>query len=137
MTKMTGTKDLSELLKAMAPKVRERDLVFCTIPWEDIPDTTIDPLCLFKEEEGFSLILTKKQADSLGLNYDGVWTRIELMVHSDLMAIGFLSAVSKALADGEISVNVVSAHFHDHLFVPSDQAKKAIKLLEQLSKDLP
>jgi hypothetical protein len=118
----------------MKPEMRQIELVFCTIPWEDIPETTIDPLLLFKEIEGMTIILPKLKADELGFNYEGTWTWIELSVHSSLQAVGFMAAISDALAREGISVNVVSAFHHDHLFVPDKKAKKAIKVLEELSK---
>ncbi|MHA2425884.1 MAG: ACT domain-containing protein [Candidatus Thorarchaeota archaeon] len=131
---MTGETELSKLIGSMKPEMRQIELVFCTIPWEDIPETTIDPLLLFKEIEGMTIILPKLKADELGFNYEGTWTWIELSVHSSLQAVGFMAAISDALAREGISVNVVSAFHHDHLFVPDKKAKKAIKVLEELSK---
>ncbi|MHA1909325.1 MAG: ACT domain-containing protein [Candidatus Thorarchaeota archaeon] len=131
---MTGETDISKLIESMKPEMRQIELVFCTLPWDDIPETTIDPLLLFKEIEGMTIILPKLKADELGFSYEGTWTWIELSVHSSLHAVGFMSIISKALADAEISVNVVSAFHHDHLFVPDKKAKKAIRVLEELSK---
>lgn len=54
---------------------------------------------------------------------------ITLNVHSALDAIGFLAAVASLLATAEISVNAVSAYYHDHLFVPLERADDAMRLL--------
>jgi hypothetical protein len=59
---------------------------------------------------------------------------ITLNVHSDLSAIGFLARITGALAESGISVNAVSAYYHDHLFVPINAAKRAIIILNGLSK---
>ena len=132
---MTGETDLKELVCSMKPKIRQIELVFCTISWEALPEIPLDPLLFFKELEGVTMVMPSCEADSLELAYDGTWSWIELTVHSSLNAIGFLSAISKSLADAGISVNVVSAFHHDHLFVPDDKAKQAVKVLEKLSKD--
>jgi len=132
---MTGETDLKELVRSMKPKIRQIELVFCTISWEELPEIPLDPLLFFKELEGVTMVMPKREADSLELLYDNTWSWIELTVHSSLNAIGFLSIISTALADEGISVNVVSAYHHDHLFVPDDKAKQAVKVLRKLSKD--
>jgi hypothetical protein len=52
------------------------------------------------------------------------------MVHSSLSAIGFLSVLTSRLAQAHISVNAVSAFYHDHLFVPWESRETAMKVLE-------
>ncbi len=133
---MTGVEDVSELLRSMDPVIRQTDLVFCTLGWENLPETPIDPLLLFKEVEGFTVVIPRVIARRLGLSYGEVWTWIELSVQSSLTAIGFIAAISTTLAKHEISVNVVSAYHHDHLFVREKDAKKAIKVLKELSSSL-
>ncbi|EKD51400.1 MAG: hypothetical protein ACD_62C00265G0006 [uncultured bacterium] len=58
---------------------------------------------------------------------------ITLTVHSGLDAVGFLARISTALAEAGISLNAVSAFYHDHLFVPVDRAGEAMVALERLS----
>jgi hypothetical protein len=53
-------------------------------------------------------------------------------VHSELEAVGFLAAVTNALAAGGISGNVFSAVNHDHLFVPYEQGERAVEILRAL-----
>ena len=57
---------------------------------------------------------------------------IVLTVHSSLNAVGLTAAVAGALAAAGISANVVAAHYHDHIFVPSERAVDALAVLEQL-----
>jgi hypothetical protein len=47
--------------------------------------------------------------------------------------VGLLATIAQALAAQNISVNVVSAYFHDHLFVPEGQAEAAIACLQELT----
>ncbi|MEL6324322.1 MAG: ACT domain-containing protein, partial [Pseudomonadota bacterium] len=61
-----------------------------------------------------------------------VW--LELTVYSDLNAVGFLAAVSAALAAAKIPCNAVAAYHHDHIFVPAEKAEEAIGVIEALSR---
>ena len=80
------------------------------------------------------MILTKAEAktgsfgDSMALNL------ITLKVHSSLEAVGFLSVVTGKLAERGISVNAVSAYFHDHLLVPPRNAAEALNVLREIAK---
>ncbi|WP_414640799.1 ACT domain-containing protein [Archangium sp.] len=62
---------------------------------------------------------------------------LTLSVHSSLEAVGFLAAVTTRLAARGISVNPVSAYFHDHLFVPSARATESLALLAGLARGDP
>jgi hypothetical protein len=54
---------------------------------------------------------------------------VTLTVHSALDAVGFLAAITTRLAAAGISVNAVSAFFHDHLFVPVGRAEETVEIL--------
>lgn len=131
---MSGETNIKSLLKNMTPKLNEGEYVFCTLPSvsslkpEDIIGT-------FKEEEGWTVILNKTKADELTLEYSYFASWITLTIHSSLEAVGLTAAFSKALADASISCNVVSACFHDHIFVAQPDADKAMKVLRKLSED--
>ena len=58
---------------------------------------------------------------------------ITLEIHSALDAVGFLAAVTTALAREGIGVNPVAAYHHDHLFVPHDRAEDAMRALQDLA----
>ena len=130
---MVGISDLKTLLRSMNPKLIDEEFVFCTISETRFSQLKITPLLIFKEEEGFTLIMKREIADSNSFAYSGIWSQIILSVHSNLTAIGFLAEITNKLAKSGISVNVVSAFYHDHLFVPFEQAHKAMILLEDLS----
>lgn len=125
-------KDLNELMKNMSPELVKKKLVFCTI--DKTADLKILPIMVFREKEGVTLILRKEQADEYKLKYEGIWNMITLNVNSDLEAVGFLAKITEALAKNNISVNTVSAYYHDHLFVLENKSKKALDILKELSK---
>lgn len=132
---MIGISDLNNLIKSMKPKLITNDLVFCLVSDETYNTLTFIPILMFKESEGITLILPKEIAlkKSLCQEDEKTWVMISLTVHSSLEAIGFLAKITNYLANNEISVNVVSAYYHDHLFVLSKDAEKALNLLKDLS----
>ena len=117
----------------MRPEQIKGEFVFCIISIEQFSKLEIIPLLVFHEKEGVTLILDRKIADKLNLSYQETWAFITLTVHSDLAAVGFLAAITKKLAEKKISVNAVSAYYHDHLFVPYEKAELALRALQELS----
>jgi hypothetical protein len=95
---------------------------------------TLQPVHIFHEREGTTLIVRREEAEAAGLPYQFASRMITLTVHSSLEAIGLLAAVTGRLADAGISVNAVSAFYHDHLFVPAYRANAALHLLQNMSK---
>ena len=129
---MTGEKNLSRLLATMTPHLHEGEYVFCST--DDVIDiNSADILCSFREKEGLTVILHKNIADQFKLDYSFVASWITLTVHSSLEAVGLTAAFSKALSEKGISCNVVSAFYHDHIFVPCQDADKAMETLSRLS----
>ncbi|MEK6921630.1 MAG: ACT domain-containing protein [Nanoarchaeota archaeon] len=130
---MSGIKKLDILLKSMKPERIKGEFVFCTISKENFSKIKIAPLLIFHEKEGVTIIVEKELADKMNFQYQNTWAMITLSVHSDLAAIGFLAVITKKLAEEGISVNAVSAYYHDHLFVAYEKAERAMKAL----KDIP
>lgn len=75
------------------------------------------------------MIIGKHLADLNDLSYDLLFKRISLNVHSSMAAVGFLARITEVLAAQGFSVNVVSAYYHDHLYIQSDQAHAALETL--------
>mgnify|MGYP002393580319 CR=1 FL=1 len=83
--------------------------------------------------EGYTVIADKQLADRLNLDYNFIAAWITLTVHSSLQAVGLTAAFSRALADENISCNVMAGYFHDHIFVDERDADKALTVLKKLS----
>jgi hypothetical protein len=128
----TGEKDLKKLLEGMTPQLREGEYVFCSVAGGPLPDPA-DIVCFFREEEGLTLVLARSLADRLLLPYEFIAAWITLTVHSSLEAVGLTAAVSKALADRQISCNVIAAYYHDHIFVGVKDAALAMEALRDLA----
>ncbi len=131
---MSGERNLGRLLSEMKPVLHGDEFVYCSIDAADLFQVDEQPIMMFKEEEGTTLIFRKSVADRMSIEYNSIWSMITLSVHSDLEAVGFLAEVSKHLAMAGISVNVVSAYYHDHLLVPAEKAQIAMDVLQKLSE---
>ncbi|MEO1592733.1 MAG: ACT domain-containing protein [Cyanobacteria bacterium J06632_22] len=127
-----GETQLSKLLQGMQPVLQPDVYVFCCVPADAVP-LGLTPVGQFYEAEGLTLIVPQAQAEQLGLGYAYPARMITLMVQSSLAAVGFLAAITAALATQEISVNPVSAYYHDHLFVPVADAERAMVHLRALA----
>ena len=84
---------------------------------KEIP-AALKPVHIFRERERTAFIVRREEAEAAGLPYQFASRLITLTVHSSLEAVGFLAAITGRLAEAGISVNAVSAFYHDHLFVP-------------------
>ncbi|MBN1290431.1 MAG: ACT domain-containing protein [Candidatus Latescibacteria bacterium] len=131
---MSSESDLNYLLKSMNPVLHDGEFVFCTLSQNQADRLPVKPVSVFRENEGVSVVLSREQAEQFGISYNYISRMIVLTVHSSLDAVGFLAAVTGKLAEHGISVNPVSAYFHDYLFVPSPKAEEAIEILAQFTE---
>lgn len=118
----------------MAPVLDPATYVFCRLG-EGLSTDRLTARGIFHEREGVTLILEEAEAGRAGLAVAFVARRIELTVHSDLDAVGFLARVAGELAAAGIPSNVVSALHHDHLYVPVDLAERALAVLTHLERE--
>lgn len=128
---VAGETDLDRLLAGLAPELAARPRAIRTQARDDA--VPADAILSFREDEGVTVIVP---ADEAG---DGPrWAQITLRIHSSLEAVGMMAAISAALAAAEIPCNVVSAYYHDHLFVPwarRDDAMHALSALTSATRE--
>ncbi len=126
-------KGTRKMVANMTPVLQPGTFVFCSIIHnQDAAPAMTLAKATFVEDEGLSLILTKTDADRLGLSYETPMKQITLMVFSSLEGVGLTAAVAKALAKEGIPANIVAATQHDHVFVPARNAELAMKALRAL-----
>ena len=130
---MSGILKLEELLKTMSPELQAGEYVFCTVKGDLSDYVHLNPIASFIESEGLTLILKDDVATKEGIDFDGRFKQITLMVHSSLSAVGLTAAVSNKLTEHGISANVVAAYYHDHIFVQSEKAQEALAALQEIS----
>ena len=133
---MSGETNLAILLKSMNPILQANEYVFCSLDKKvnESDWLQLSPIGMFREKEGLTLILNRDHADDANIFYTSTFRLITLSVHSSLDAVGFLATITSKLAEKGISVNPISAYYHDHLFVPVSRATEAMELLQILSK---
>ncbi|MEV4555771.1 ACT domain-containing protein [Kitasatospora sp. NPDC049285] len=130
---MAGERDLQKLLSGMRPVLHPGRYVYCTLPAR-VP-AGLRPVVTVAEPEGVTFVVSQEEADALGLRYEFVASWITLQIHSALDAVGLTAAVAGRLADQGISCNVVAGFHHDHLFVPAEEAERALAALDSLSTE--
>jgi len=129
---MAAESNLQTLIKSMKPVLNHGNYVCCTV---DKLDTIAiqDIVSFFREEEGYTIVMPKDEADRLKIEYSYVAAWITLTVHSSLNAVGLTAAFSNALAAQGISCNVIAGFHHDHIFVAIEDAQKAMVVLQGLA----
>lgn len=129
---MPGESDLQVILKTMKPVLNEGEFVFCHAP-ENHYVALSDIICVFREKEGITIVVSREIADRFKLAYSYISAWITLTVHSSLESVGLTAAFSTALANEGVSCNVVAAYYHDHIFVNIKDAQRAMQVLESIS----
>ncbi len=124
---MSGESDLETLLKTL--KVRRRGGMWRFETSADQPGVS-EAIMTFRESEGLTTILPV-EADTPP---DNRWVWLEMSVHSDLNAVGFLARIANALTEAGVPCNAVAGYYHDHVFVPEHNADVAVKAIEELAK---
>lgn len=119
----------------MEPELFPGIFVFSTVLPADFIDVQNAAWGWFREPEGITLILEKRAAIAAGLETAFPSRMITLTVHSSLEAVGFLAIITEKLAAAGISINAISAYYHDHLFVPVEKADQTMKILHHIMKD--
>lgn len=115
------------MLAALEPRQRVGEFVFVTASSVDVPI-----FASILEDEGWTFVVRRGDAEQHGLEFDFVAAWITLSVQSALDAVGLTAAVSRALADAGISCNVLAGRLHDHLLVAHDDLDEALAVLQHL-----
>jgi uncharacterized protein len=132
---MSGESNLETLLRSMQPVLHPPVYVFATLKAGEEMPPSINPIMIFREEEGQTLILPESEARAANIAGSFPSRMITLQVHSSLAAVGFLAAITTRLAEAGLAVNPVSAYFHDHLFVSVERAEEALALLQSFASE--
>lgn len=131
---MPALTDLQQLLASLSPRLNPGTFQFCCVA-EPRAEHFAAALGSFREDEGWTLILPREDAQRLGLESDYAAAWITLDVQSALAAVGLTAAFSRALAKQGISCNVIAGFHHDHLFVAEADAERALTALRQLATE--
>ena len=130
---MPGQTDLKKILESIDPYLVDESFIFMTTDQSlSSISNTLNPIASFMENEGLSLVITQATADKNAITYDSVFSCISLGVHSSLESYGLISTISKELTQNNISTNVFSGYYHDHIFVQSSKAHQALEIISKI-----
>jgi len=126
-------RDLDTLIASMQPELQSGAYVFASLP-HDALTSGAGIVATFREREGLTVVMEESAAQAAGIAplFRAAW--ITLTVHSDLNAVGLTAAFARALGEAGISCNVIAAAWHDHIFVPVDDAARAMDALSALQR---
>jgi len=131
---MGGETDLSILLKTMKPILNDGIYSFhCVGSLNSIKIPLGEIVMFFGEREAITLIVSEQTANKYNLSRENSFSWITLSVHSSLEAVGLTAAFSTALAKVNISCNVVSGYYHDHIFVAYSDTEGAMSELNRFT----
>ncbi len=128
---MDGERNLETLLRTMQPQLADGKWVFRTSESSFDAATLETAILMFREPEGITIISPATPTD----NDLPIWSMITLSIHSSLEAVGFLAAITTALAAMDIPVNAASAYYHDHIFVPHARRDDAMECLRCMMRE--
>lgn len=131
---MSSVVDLGDLCRQMTPRLADGVYVYCTFSDFRLPGG-LEPICTFREAEGLTAIVGRREAEAAALPYVFPCRLVTLTVHSSLDAVGFLARITDRLARAGIACNAVAAFHHDHLFVPEARAEEALQILRNLASE--
>jgi hypothetical protein len=115
------------------PKLNEKPYAFVDATDKAVISTVINHVvCIFRETEGVTAIITEEAANELELPVEFTAAWITLEAETELTDIGITAAFSKALGERGISCNVFAPIHHDHIFVPWENRDEALEILEKL-----
>lgn len=124
---MSGQTNLEEVLKSI--KVSCDGIEYCFATVKDNNFSLKEILGIFQEDEGLTLIATKKYFEKNNISYDGPFAKLTIENHTSLDLVGLTATLSTKLAKVGISANVIAAYFHDYVFVQYNLRQKAISTI--------
>lgn len=126
---------MKALLRSMQPTLLPETYAYVTVPAGRPMPANLNPLATFKEPEGWSLLVTEREAGMSGLP-QSFWCRgIQLGIQPSLYAVGLLAAISERLARAGISINIISAYHRDYIFVPTSRAEESLNILRKMASE--
>lgn len=75
-----------------------------------------------------------KQEDIVKIEND--WKLITFNIFLDFSLTGFISKISSALAEANISIFVISSYSTDHILIKKENLDKTLKVLKKLELDI-
>ena len=127
-----GENNLKAILANLSPSLSDDEYIFYStkiMGKKEILD--LKPMATIQENEGITLVVLKETAELNFIPFNVIFKVITLGIHSSLTGVGLTSVIANALTKNGISSNVIAGYFHDHFFVKSEVAQKAMEVLSK------
>jgi len=125
-------RDLKEIIRTSSLIVHEGSFIYAKV--KTVP-VTGKPFLISQDDDEITVVTKKQQISELDLikSNDTVRSLLEIKFSADSPdAVGFLAAVSTALAEEGISISVVSTFSKDYLIVSNQDKEKAVEKLKNI-----
>ncbi len=134
---MSEALDLTYLVKNMNPVLFDGEYVFCNVNIESKKIHELEPVGAFKFGKGYTVIITKVNADKNQFGYSESYKMISLdvNVNGKKSEAEFLAVITGVFADQGISSKIFSGIDICFLFVKIEKIKDAMQLLHDLTVD--
>ena len=127
---MSGETNLREILRRLDPELLEEPFVFAKLDEQQVHLLEgLQPFAVVFEGGGTTVICKHRHTLAHTLEMSSLFACIHLTVHSSLNAVGLTAIVSQALANAQISANMVAGYLHDYIFVPYERRDEAMMIL--------
>ncbi len=127
---LTPLDDLEEVLAALDPRLNEGR--YAVVSSRD-PVKDVQAFMTLVEPEGVTMLVRVEEAQERGLSFERPLAWITLGVVRAIGTLGFVPALTTALAQARIPSVAGVGRWHTHLFVPEEDADRAVKVLQRLS----
>ncbi|MDY6212900.1 MAG: ACT domain-containing protein [Schaalia hyovaginalis] len=128
---MSEDQPLDRMLATLAP-VPQGEYVFALV--DEVPAGT-DPFAVIRDEDRYTVVLEKSEAEAAGLPVDKTYAHLSLGLDANLDSIGVTATIAQVLSARSIVANAIACTRHDHFFVQADRADEAAQLLADLGKN--
>lgn len=131
---MQSISDYDITLSKMTPTISGQYIYHFDPARNPLP-AEITPFAQIFEPDGVTSVIPLDQAKEFNLTAKDhtVYTRIVLLVESNLLSPGLTCAVASQFAAQSIPCNVLASVNYDHLMVPEERTHEAMNLLSELS----
>ena len=135
---------IKQLLKKTKLKLLSDKYIFISIPLNqfnrlDLKQFQKKFFSITYEKDGITLTINEKNWNKIKVNFKKCkvgknYRIITLDIKLNPNVVGYLAAISKILADNNISIIAISTYQKDHLMIKNKDTKKALKVLKKLKK---
>jgi hypothetical protein len=98
------------------------------IPTHDYEDI----LGIFKEDEGITVIASIEYFETNNIPYTDTYAKLSVVAGTSPELVRLTPMLAEILDEQNIPANIIASYFHDHIFVPYNERRRAVDVLQAL-----